>query len=158
MESTRQRRIRCKANIQKHLKQMNYLCTTSVEENTLLSIEKTDEIFEEYKVLFKIKKAKKTVFKNKENIIEKIIGKLLLFDCECYIISEFSFDSGLLIIPSLNFFNSSFNFDTLDFDRVTLLSTNFSNKITFWEESDDIIEIEITGHEWIDALKDLDEI
>ena len=101
----------------------------------------------------KIKKSK--IFERNNIQIIDIIKQISNFDCECFLISEFSFDSGLLILPSIQFFNSSFNFQDLDFYRVTLVCTNFSNAITFWEveESESSVQVEIVGTEWFDLLR-----
>ncbi len=152
MESLVQRKIRCRSNMVEHLKQMNYLSNIPIHEDDLLSIEKTDFIFKEYKE--NNFRSSKILFEFDSSIIRKIKDELLEFDFSFYLISEFSFDSGLLFIETVNQFNSAFDFFNLGFYRVSLLETNLENEITFWEEDNNELEIEIKGDFFINHFMD----
>lgn len=151
METNIQRKIRAKANMKEHLFQMSYLSGNNVVEEDLLDLETTDAIFKEYQQ--KSSPSNYYLIPQNVNLIGMIIDKLILSNAKCYLICEFSFDAGLLII-SINQFNCHFNFNHLNFYRVTIADVNLSDEIIFWEAENNQIEIEIKG-KWKDIVKQI---
>lgn len=142
-ETILQRKIRYRGCLPKHLTQMNYLCLDKIGENDLWSINKTDMLFKELK---KISFEHQAIYYCKDFTVYEHIK--LLKNGPILVLCEHSFDSGILQIDSLDKFNWKFNFQTLDFYRVSLLMKDFTNQITFWERDEDNFEIEIFGEIW----------
>lgn len=158
METAIQRKVRYRGNLKKHLKCMNYLSLRPITESDLTNVEDTDRLFNEIKSL-NFEKKKKIYLNQSDTVFNQI--RLALRDSEnesFYVITEHSFDSGILKLSSFNDFNWQFNFETLNFYHVSLLLYNFSNEITFWEadeDSENKIEVEIFGEDWTTILSKL---
>jgi hypothetical protein len=155
METALQRKIRSKVNMKRHLEQMNYLSTIPVLEKDLLSLEESDHI---YSLLQNNKITKQQFFFKpilQNQILYEIKRYLLTIDEKCYILCQYSFDCGVYVIESIRHFKPEFNYIDLGFYRVTLLSMSMQNEITFWEEDEGTIEIEVSGDNWISIVSDI---
>ena len=152
METHLQRKIRHKANLSKHLKQLNYLYLKDIEEHDLLSIEKTDEFYNKL-LAIKIAEENSLIIEShiySKQLLDSIIKKIESYQYRFYLLCEYSNDSGLLLMDSLKLFNTSFNFTNLGYYRVTMLSEDFLNGMSLWDidqaEDSSFNYYEITYH------------
>jgi hypothetical protein len=142
MESIRQRKIRAILNKNKNIQQISYLLSSKFDTNSFISIENTDIILKMYKESVILRDQVCGLLKNTD--FENLILNLKNNHVErFFIISEFSFDSGLYILNKLTDFN--FDFNDYGFYRITLLLENLRGQISFFEDSKTEIEICVSG-------------
>ena len=144
MESIRQRKIRAILNKNKNIQQISYLLSSKFDTNSFISIENTDIILKMYKESVILRDQVCGLLKNTD--FENLILNLENNHVErFFIISEFSFDSGLYILNKLTDFNFDFDFNDYGFYRITLLLENLRGQISFFEDSKTEIEICVSG-------------